>query len=107
MASSARNAGNGSGTENLSMPSRNPLPLSATQESQVREVFNARVRSACADEIKGEQPKHIPVCQLSCSSAPSPSVPRDYSPDERRALRHPLFLLLLLFMFLLLADTAF
>ncbi len=37
----------------LSMPSRNPLPLSATQEAQVREVFNARVRTQCADEIKG------------------------------------------------------
>lgn len=34
------------------MPSRNPLPLSATQEAQVREVFNARVRAHCADELK-------------------------------------------------------
>ena len=36
------------------MPSRNPLPLSASQEAQVREVFNKRVRDQCADEIKGE-----------------------------------------------------
>ncbi|KAI1473448.1 hypothetical protein K445DRAFT_316251 [Daldinia sp. EC12] len=36
----------------LAMPSRNPLPLSASQEAQVREVFNQRVRSQCADEIK-------------------------------------------------------
>ncbi|OTA97065.1 hypothetical protein M434DRAFT_66367 [Hypoxylon sp. CO27-5] len=36
----------------LPMPSRNPLPLSASQEAQVREVFNARVRQLCADEIK-------------------------------------------------------
>ncbi|KAI1136007.1 hypothetical protein F5Y05DRAFT_420443 [Hypoxylon sp. FL0543] len=36
----------------LPMPSRNPLPLSASQEAQVREVFNARVRKLCADEIK-------------------------------------------------------
>jgi len=34
------------------MPSRNPLPLSASQEAQVREVFNKRVRDQCADEIK-------------------------------------------------------
>ncbi|RYP04283.1 hypothetical protein DL764_004546 [Monosporascus ibericus] len=38
--------------ERLPMPSRNPLPLSASQEAQVREVFNARVRKLCADEIK-------------------------------------------------------
>ncbi|KAI0099222.1 cytochrome c oxidase biogenesis protein Cmc1 like-domain-containing protein [Nemania sp. FL0031] len=43
----------GSGDEErLPMPSRNPLPLSASQEAQVREVFNARVRTLCADEIK-------------------------------------------------------
>ncbi|OTA98904.1 hypothetical protein M426DRAFT_325611 [Hypoxylon sp. CI-4A] len=36
----------------LPMPSRNPLPLSASQEAQVREVFNQRVRNLCADEIK-------------------------------------------------------
>ncbi|KAI0384000.1 cytochrome c oxidase biogenesis protein Cmc1 like-domain-containing protein [Hypomontagnella monticulosa] len=50
----------GSGTRNndrtqdggLPMPSRNPLPLSASQEAQVREVFNAQVRNLCADEIK-------------------------------------------------------
>ena len=35
------------------MPSRNPLPLSASQEAQVREIFNARVREKCADDIKG------------------------------------------------------
>ncbi|KAI0126599.1 hypothetical protein BJ170DRAFT_412708 [Xylariales sp. AK1849] len=40
------------GTADLPMPSRNPLPLSASQEAQVREVFNARVRGLCADEIK-------------------------------------------------------
>ncbi|KAI1362727.1 hypothetical protein F5Y08DRAFT_311276 [Xylaria arbuscula] len=38
--------------ERLPMPSRNPLPLSASQEAQVREVFNARVRAHCADDIK-------------------------------------------------------
>ncbi|KAK8043606.1 hypothetical protein PG993_006036 [Apiospora rasikravindrae] len=39
-------------TEGLPMPSRNPLPLSASQEAQVREVFNTRVRMQCQDEIK-------------------------------------------------------
>ncbi|KAI1279391.1 hypothetical protein F5Y07DRAFT_397019 [Xylaria sp. FL0933] len=41
-----------SSEDRLPMPSRNPLPLSASQEAQVREVFNARVRAHCADEIK-------------------------------------------------------
>ncbi|KAH8813277.1 cytochrome c oxidase biogenesis protein Cmc1 like-domain-containing protein [Xylogone sp. PMI_703] len=36
----------------LPMPSRNPLPLSAAQEAQVREVYHARVRAYCAAEIK-------------------------------------------------------
>lgn len=35
------------------MPSRNPLPLSATQEVQVREIFYERVRDQCRPEIKG------------------------------------------------------
>lgn len=35
------------------VPSRNPLPLSASQESQVRDIYYARVRSQCAEEIKG------------------------------------------------------
>ncbi|GAW25630.1 putative cytochrome c oxidase biogenesis protein [Rosellinia necatrix] len=38
--------------ERLPMPSRNPLPLSASQEAQVREVFNARVRAHCSEDIK-------------------------------------------------------
>ncbi|KAK4141843.1 uncharacterized protein C8A04DRAFT_38752 [Dichotomopilus funicola] len=36
----------------LPMPSRNPLPLSASQEAQVRDVFYERVRSKCGPEIK-------------------------------------------------------
>ncbi|KAI1440712.1 cytochrome c oxidase biogenesis protein Cmc1 like-domain-containing protein [Annulohypoxylon stygium] len=40
------------GDGGLPMPSRNPLPLSASQEAQVREVFNARVRNLCSEEIK-------------------------------------------------------
>ena len=38
--------------ERLGVPSRNPLPLSASQEAQVRDIFYARVRKQCADEIK-------------------------------------------------------
>lgn len=37
----------------LPMPSRNPLPLSSSQEAQVRELYHARVRGYCAAEIKG------------------------------------------------------
>ncbi|KJZ73705.1 hypothetical protein HIM_06823 [Hirsutella minnesotensis 3608] len=36
----------------LGVPSRNPLPLSASQEAQVRDLFYARVRKQCAEEIK-------------------------------------------------------
>ncbi|KND87286.1 hypothetical protein TOPH_08066 [Tolypocladium ophioglossoides CBS 100239] len=38
--------------ERLRVPSRNPLPLSASQESQVRDIYYARVRKQCAEEIK-------------------------------------------------------
>ncbi|KAK0733535.1 cytochrome c oxidase biogenesis protein Cmc1 like-domain-containing protein [Lasiosphaeria miniovina] len=55
--SSSTASGNGNGNggsteERLPMPSKNPLPLSASQEAQVRDIFYARVRSKCADEIK-------------------------------------------------------
>ncbi|WPB03979.1 uncharacterized protein RHO25_008623 [Cercospora beticola] len=33
-------------------PSRSPLPLSASQESQVRELYHKRVRQKCADEVR-------------------------------------------------------
>ncbi|PMD18388.1 hypothetical protein NA56DRAFT_576995 [Hyaloscypha hepaticicola] len=36
----------------LPMPSLNPLPLSAAQEAQVRELYHSRVRNYCAAEIK-------------------------------------------------------
>ncbi len=39
--------------ERLPMPSTNPLPLSASQEAQVRDLYYARVRQHCAAEIKG------------------------------------------------------
>ncbi|KAE8151039.1 cytochrome c oxidase biogenesis protein Cmc1 like-domain-containing protein [Aspergillus avenaceus] len=31
---------------------RNPLPLSATQEQEVKRIFHKRVRAHCAEEIK-------------------------------------------------------
>ncbi|KAK4943843.1 hypothetical protein LTR66_014566 [Elasticomyces elasticus] len=34
------------------VPSRNPLPLSASQEQQVRDLYYKRVRTRCADEIR-------------------------------------------------------
>ncbi|EMC98665.1 hypothetical protein BAUCODRAFT_145711 [Baudoinia panamericana UAMH 10762] len=34
------------------LPSRNPLPLSASQEAQVRELYYKRVRNKCADEVR-------------------------------------------------------
>jgi hypothetical protein len=40
--------------ERLGVPSRNPLPLSASQEAQVRDIYYARVRNLCAEEIKGQ-----------------------------------------------------
>ncbi|KAI6251030.1 hypothetical protein HI914_00334 [Erysiphe necator] len=36
----------------LPMPSRNPLPLSSAQETQVRDLYYSRVRGYCAAEIK-------------------------------------------------------
>jgi COX assembly protein 1 len=45
--------GAGDQAARLPMPSRNPLPLSASQEAQIRDIFHARVRKKCADEIKG------------------------------------------------------
>lgn len=41
-------------------PSRNPLPLSASQESQVRELYHKRVRQKCADEVRGTSLPDIP-----------------------------------------------
>ncbi|KAI9682852.1 MAG: hypothetical protein M1829_006286 [Trizodia sp. TS-e1964] len=34
------------------IPSHNPIPLSASQEAEVREVYYKRVRQRCAPEIK-------------------------------------------------------
>ncbi|KAL2122797.1 hypothetical protein VTJ04DRAFT_3252 [Mycothermus thermophilus] len=42
----------GTTTPALPMPSRNPLPLSASQEAQVRDLYYARVRNKCRAEIK-------------------------------------------------------
>lgn len=53
-AGSNSSGGGKSEEQRLPMPSRNPLPLSASQEAQVREIFNERVRKLCADEIQGK-----------------------------------------------------
>lgn len=52
-ASAASASASASTPQRLPMPSRNPLPLSASQEAQVREIFHNRVRNQCAAEIKG------------------------------------------------------
>jgi len=57
------------------LPSRNPLPLSATQEGQVREMYYKRVRNLCADEIRGElqSPSRPPLgAKVNCADAKSP-----------------------------------
>ncbi|KAF3934173.1 hypothetical protein ABW20_dc0104281 [Dactylellina cionopaga] len=38
--------------QRFALPSANPLPLSSTQESQVREQYYANVRAICAEEIR-------------------------------------------------------
>jgi hypothetical protein len=43
-------------------PSRSPLPLSASQEGQVRELYYKNVRNKCKDEVRGiYTPKHLPL----------------------------------------------
>ena len=37
----------------LPLPSRNPIPLSAAQEAQVRDLYYKRVRNKCAEEVRG------------------------------------------------------
>ena len=42
------------------VPSRNPIPLSASQEAAVTEMYYKRVRNLCADEIRGAPIAVIP-----------------------------------------------
>ena len=42
-------------TPNASPLGRNPVPVSARQETQIREIFYKRVRTKCAQEIRGER----------------------------------------------------
>lgn len=58
-------------TERLPMPSRNPLPLSASQEAQVRDIFYDRVRRQCADEIKGKGSLVFLGCSVYSASLPA------------------------------------
>jgi COX assembly protein 1 len=59
--------------ERLGVPSRNPLPLSASQEAQVRDIYYARVRNLCADEIKGEPLPTIGTSWAGCVASHRPS----------------------------------
>lgn len=56
--------------QRLGRPSNNPLPLSASQEAQVRDVFNARVRKQCAEEIQGSSLCPCPCLALPCLASP-------------------------------------
>lgn len=72
----------GTTTPALPMPSRNPLPLSASQEAQVRDLYYARVRNKCRAEIKGSYlPTNQPLCSptRACPLTPIPS-PHQPSP---------------------------
>lgn len=40
-------------SDRIALPSRNPLPLSSAQESQVNDLYYKRVRAYCANEIRG------------------------------------------------------
>lgn len=51
------------------MPSHNPLPLSASQEAQVRDIYYERVKNKCHEEIKG---RSVPAGNRSPSPAPFP-----------------------------------
>lgn len=66
--------------ERLPMPSRNPIPLSAAQEQQVRDLYYKRVRDYCAEEIKRvyfsfsktmNRPQTLPA-MTDCASRGSP-----------------------------------
>ncbi|CAJ2500677.1 Uu.00g035300.m01.CDS01 [Anthostomella pinea] len=87
----------GASEENLPMPSRNPLPLSASQEAQVREVFNARVRNLCADEIKAfaecarTRTFTIPFACRALSHAMNSCMLSHATPDEHDRAREDWF----------------
>ena len=53
-------------------PSRKPIPLSASQESQVRELYFKRVRTKCADEVRGTHPNPLPYPPNSLSNRSIP-----------------------------------
>lgn len=67
-------------TGRLPMPSRNPLPLSASQEAQVREIFYERVRGYCGPEIKGTHRKQF----LATNPPLSPSPPPKPLPQKKK-----------------------
>lgn len=88
--------------ERLPMPSRNPIPLSASQEAQVRDLFYARVRQKCAAEIKGEYlpallrllPIHLPPTVYSATPSihrPFPVVAQQYHSTNPRMRPFSLF----------------
>ncbi|KAJ2904519.1 hypothetical protein MKZ38_007851 [Zalerion maritima] len=81
----------------LSVPSHNPLPLSASQEAQVRDVYYARVRQHCAEEIKAfaacarSRTFSIPFACRAQNQAMNACMLRHATPSEQDAAREEWF----------------
>ncbi|KAF5611747.1 cytochrome c oxidase biogenesis [Fusarium subglutinans] len=75
--------------EKLGVPSRNPLPLSASQEAQVRDIFYQKVRKECADEIKGTSPSTTNFTPPNCNFNITPLTPPQHSPHAPSAAHSP------------------
>lgn len=50
--SSQRGAMAGEAAERFKIRSKKPVPLTASQEAEVKDIYYARVRAKCADEIR-------------------------------------------------------
>ncbi|KAI9038672.1 uncharacterized protein KD926_010512 [Aspergillus affinis] len=57
---------------------RNPLPLSAAQESEVKQIYYKRVRALCAPEIKGSSTLPYPAPSSPILSYPTPTTHQQY-----------------------------
>lgn len=74
-------------------PTRKPIPLSASQESQVRELYYKRVRNKCADEVRGKTSpsqltKHIHSTLTPFLKTSPPAAPTKLSPQPSHAARN-------------------
>lgn len=62
--------------------SRTPLPLSASQEQQVRDIYYKKVRTICADEIRGRSIGVITVMKQDLDSVHIQAYPNPSSPSR-------------------------